>query len=159
MLNSVFANLLCYARNIRYAIQWKLDNEEEKHEVSVTFVGTIELPSLMPYVPKERTRTTATEKGEPADVTRLSCKSILASDIFGMLPDIPLRLVGSDSPRESYEPISKFPVFIGRFDCPFEFLSKSFGEESFNRNIELLREDNGQARVNVVLPMLVAEIV
>lgn len=36
----------------------------------------------------------------------------------------------------------KFPVFIHGLDGPVKFLAQSLGEEAFDWNIELLREDD-----------------
>lgn len=47
--------------------------------------------------------------------------------------------------------LSEFPVLIYRFDRPVKLFSKRFGKELLDRDIELLREHNSQARVNVVL--------
>lgn len=40
---------------------------------------------------------------------------------------------------------------LDRLDGPSELVSKSLGEKLFNRHIELLGEDNSQARIDVVL--------
>ena len=46
---------------------------------------------------------------------------------------------------------SESPILVNTLQCPFELLSKSFGEESFDGAIELFAEDHGESRVNVVL--------
>lgn len=45
----------------------------------------------------------------------------------------------------------KFPILIYRLDGPVELFSKRFREEPLDRDVELLGEHHGQARVNVVL--------
>jgi hypothetical protein len=48
-------------------------------------------------------------------------------------------------------PFSELPVFVDTLDSPFELFSKSLGEELLDRHVELLNEDDREARVNVVL--------
>ena len=45
----------------------------------------------------------------------------------------------------------EFPVFIDRLDCPIELLAQRLGKEPLNRDIEFLREYNGETRINIVL--------
>jgi hypothetical protein len=42
-------------------------------------------------------------------------------------------------------------LILNRFDGPSELVTKSLGEELFDRNVELLGEDHCEARINVVL--------
>lgn len=45
----------------------------------------------------------------------------------------------------------ELPIFIDRLNGPAELLTQGFGEESFERDIELLGKHNRQARIYVVL--------
>jgi hypothetical protein len=45
----------------------------------------------------------------------------------------------------------ELPVFVDGLDGPIELLPQCLGEELFNRDVELLREDHGETRVDVVL--------
>ena len=47
--------------------------------------------------------------------------------------------------------VLEFPVFVDGSDSPFELLAERLREESLDRDVELLAEDNRQTRVNVVL--------
>jgi hypothetical protein len=58
-----------------------------------------------------------------------------------------------NSPK-TFFPHLKVPVFIDRFDRPVEFLAQRLREEALDGNVELLREDNGKTRVDVVLRQL-----
>jgi hypothetical protein len=46
---------------------------------------------------------------------------------------------------------SELPILLNGLNGPFELLTKSLGEELLNGHIELLAEDNGETRVDVVL--------
>lgn len=52
----------------------------------------------------------------------------------------------------------EFPVFcvFDGFDSPSELVSQSLGEEFLDRNIEFLRENYRQTRINVVLEAIVS---
>lgn len=45
----------------------------------------------------------------------------------------------------------ELPVLINRFDSPVELFTKCLGEELFDRDVELLREDHRETRINVIL--------
>lgn len=45
----------------------------------------------------------------------------------------------------------ELPLLIHRLDGPLELLTQSLGEESLDGHVELLGEDDSQARVNIVL--------
>lgn len=45
----------------------------------------------------------------------------------------------------------EFPVFIDRLDGPVKLLSERFREELFDRDIELLRENDGETGIDVIL--------
>jgi len=45
----------------------------------------------------------------------------------------------------------KLPVLVDGLDRPIELLAQRLGEEPLNRDIELLGEDDGEARIDVVL--------
>jgi hypothetical protein len=45
----------------------------------------------------------------------------------------------------------ELPVLVDTLDRPVELLTQRLGEETLNGDIELLREYDGQARVDVVL--------
>lgn len=46
---------------------------------------------------------------------------------------------------------SEFPVLVDRLDGPVKLLSQCFREELFNRDLEFLREYDGETRVDVIL--------
>ncbi len=46
---------------------------------------------------------------------------------------------------------SELPILVNRLDCPIELLPQCFGKELLDRHVKLLREDNGESRVDVIL--------
>ena len=53
--------------------------------------------------------------------------------------------------RQRQPSILELPVLVNRLDSPIELFAKCLREETLNRHIELLGEDNSKARINVVL--------
>lgn len=51
---------------------------------------------------------------------------------------------------------SELPVFVNRLDRPVKFLPERLREEPLNGYPELLGEDYGEARIDVVLQVLVS---
>ena len=45
----------------------------------------------------------------------------------------------------------ELPVLVDGLDGPVEFLAQCLGEEFLDRDVELLGEDHGETRVDVVL--------
>jgi hypothetical protein len=45
----------------------------------------------------------------------------------------------------------KIPVLICRLDSPFEFLPQRLGEEALDGDVVFLREDDGEAGIDVIL--------
>lgn len=48
-------------------------------------------------------------------------------------------------------PVSEFPIFVHRLDCPIKFLAQRLGEELFDWHVKSLREDHCKTRVYVIL--------
>jgi hypothetical protein len=53
--------------------------------------------------------------------------------------------------RQRQPSFLELPVLVNRLDSPIELFAKCLREETLNRHIELLGEDNSKARINVVL--------
>ena len=47
---------------------------------------------------------------------------------------------------------SELPVLVDRLDSPIKLLPQSLREEALDGHVKLLGEDNGEARIDVVLP-------
>lgn len=45
----------------------------------------------------------------------------------------------------------ELPILINGLDSPVELLTESLGKELFNWDVELLREDHRETRINVIL--------
>lgn len=52
--------------------------------------------------------------------------------------------------------VLKLPILLNGLDGPVELFTKSLGEELFNRNVELLRENHGETRINIILHSILA---
>lgn len=53
--------------------------------------------------------------------------------------------------RKNGTAILEFPILVNGLDGPVELLPERFREESFDRNVELLRENNSETGIDVIL--------
>lgn len=66
-------------------------------------------------------------------------------------PTKPNQTKPDQTKEEKKRKSSKLPILVNGLDCPFEFLPECLGEELLNGYVELLGEDDGESRVDVVL--------
>ncbi len=53
--------------------------------------------------------------------------------------------------EDDLAPFLELPVLVHGLDGPVELLTEGLGEEALNWDVELLGEDDGQTRIDIVL--------
>jgi hypothetical protein len=93
-----------------------------------------------------------------AKQTPAPCAYTRCTDSDAFPTAFPKACMNENVPKHRTSPKTKMlartlelPVFVNRLDGPIELLAQRLGEELLNGDVELLGEDNGETRIDVVL--------